>query len=404
MQEPSLNPPARLPGLDVLRALAIVLVLFAHGPAVAEGELHWTLDVFFSALKRGGWVGVDLFFVLSGFLVSGLLLREHRKHGSIRPLRFLIRRGWKLYPPMAVFLLFVTIQTHHQRGYWPTDRLLSNLLWVQNYRAGLQIHTWSLAVEEHAYLLLAAVFGLAAWRAGRAQWSLRLRWVPWVFLPIALAGLLMRILAARSSPFDPYLHQFPTHLRIDSLLAGVVLAYFYHEYNGVLGRIITRYRRHLLGAAVLLLIPPFLLDMHHTPWVYTYGLTTNYLGALCLLGACLGMTPRPGRLTHGVTAIGRHSYSIYLWHMTAYQLTLGLITGQYTGRPTWDAPFALHLALFLSVTIGAGVVLSILIEVPMLRLRDKLSPPRSGALAPLGIGEQPQAPTGTARVIPGASA
>jgi len=392
VNEPSLNTPARLPGLDMLRAVAIFLVLFSHGPTPMTGEMPRPLSGFLLALNRGGWIGVDLFFVLSGFLVSGLLIREHHKHGSIRPLSFLVRRGWKLYPPLAVFLAFVMAQSYVQRGYWPTDRLIVNLLWIQNYTAGLMIHTWSLAVEEHAYFLIALTFGIAAWIGSRTGRGLRLGWIPYAFIPIAIGGLVLRIDAAQASHFDPYQHQFPTHLRIDSLLIGVVIAYFYHEHHATTARLIARYRMHLFVAAGALLLPSFVMDLKQTPWIYSYGMMTNYLGAAALLCAILPMRQRAGWLARSVAAVGRHSYSIYLWHMTAYGITIGWITGESLGKPDWPVPYALHLAVFLAAAIMVGIVLSLLIEVPTLKLRDRLSPRRSGELEPIRVRETAPAP------------
>jgi peptidoglycan/LPS O-acetylase OafA/YrhL len=83
----------RLRELDFLRGIAILLVLLRH--------IH-----LFSFTKNMGWIGVDLFFVLSGFLVSGLLFKEYIKFGNIRPKLFLIRRGFKIYP--IYFLFYIT--------------------------------------------------------------------------------------------------------------------------------------------------------------------------------------------------------------------------------------------------------------------------------------------------------
>ena len=75
----------RLQEIDFLRGLAILIVLFRH---------HWLTSFTFNF----GWAGVDLFFVLSGFLVSGLLFSEYKKFGDLKPFRFLVRRGFKIYP------------------------------------------------------------------------------------------------------------------------------------------------------------------------------------------------------------------------------------------------------------------------------------------------------------------
>src|SRR5690349_1861898 len=87
----------RLRSLDLLRAVAVLLVLLHH-LAPPPGERTRFVSLLSRVASRG-WIGVDLFFVLSGFLVSGLLLREHRLHGSIRFGRFFLRRGFKIYPP-----------------------------------------------------------------------------------------------------------------------------------------------------------------------------------------------------------------------------------------------------------------------------------------------------------------
>ena len=383
----------------MLRALAIVLVIVSHGPSVIEGEMPALLHSLLDALKRGGWVGVDLFFVLSGFLVSGLLMREHQRHGSIKPVRFLVRRGWKLYPPLAVFLIFVMVQTYVQRGYWPTDRMIVNLLWIQNYTNGLMIHTWSLAVEEHAYFIIALVFGIASWWGTRSKHGLRLGWIPWAFVPLALVGLALRMQAAQADTFNEYLHQYPTHLRIDSLLAGVVVAYYYHYHGTKMSRIIARHRPHLVLLGIALLLPPFVMDLKSSPWIYSYGMTTNYLGAVALLCAMLAMQPKTGWLSRGIAAVGRHSYSIYLWHSSAYRLALGLITGVYLTMPDWPVPYAVSMGLFFVVSIGFGILMSVLIEVPTLKLRDKLSPRRSGELKPINVRETADQPSPTGPMI-----
>jgi len=84
----------RIKGLDFLRGIAILLVLFRHNPLGNNIFYHF------------GWLGVDLFFVLSGFLVSGLLFTEYKKRGEVRIKRFLIRRGFKIYPNIKSVVKF----------------------------------------------------------------------------------------------------------------------------------------------------------------------------------------------------------------------------------------------------------------------------------------------------------
>lgn len=152
----------RLKQLDVLRAVAVLLVLCS--------QVH-----SFDWLQRCGWIGVDLFFVLSGFLVSGLLYSEYKKYGSLSPKRFLVRRGLKIYPALYTFVIGSVILMLLTRMKIPLDLLLAEILFVQNYYGALWGHTWSLCIEEHFYLLLTAGLYLLWRRASVEMPVLRLR-------------------------------------------------------------------------------------------------------------------------------------------------------------------------------------------------------------------------------------
>ncbi|HEX4406503.1 MAG TPA: acyltransferase, partial [Polyangia bacterium] len=154
----------RLNRLDILRAIAVLLVLGRH----MYVTMFW---------MRTGWMGVDLFFVLSGFLVSGLLFAEHQKYGKLNVVRFWVRRAFKIYPAFYFLLIVSAVTGFHQKGW-----LLADVFFFQNYVPGWWHHTWSLAVEEHFYLLAPLLLALIA-RAGRGQKD------PFVRLPLYV-GLL----------------------------------------------------------------------------------------------------------------------------------------------------------------------------------------------------------------------
>jgi len=158
--------------LDILRGVAVLLVLACHCRAS-------------EFLLRSGWV--DLFFVLSGFLVSGLLFVEHQRTGRIRIWRFFARRGFKIYPAfyffVAVTLLFDALHSKPPE----ISSLIRELVFIQNYGPAIWPHTWSLAVEEHFYLLV----GLGLFTA-----SCLLR-TPFRFLPIALLAVCAMALVLR---------------------------------------------------------------------------------------------------------------------------------------------------------------------------------------------------------------
>ncbi len=163
---------ARNRGLDSLRGLAILLVLGVH----VQASPTWA---------KVGWLGVDLFFVLSGFLISNLLFSEYKTHGSINLKSFYIRRGFKLYPSFY-FLVLATILYC-----WIAGRgirlgtALAEVTFMQNYFTGLWGHTWSLAVEEHFYILLPlSLVCMARFARGGKPF----RGTPVLFLVVALTS------------------------------------------------------------------------------------------------------------------------------------------------------------------------------------------------------------------------
>ncbi|MEL6535266.1 MAG: acyltransferase, partial [Bacteroidota bacterium] len=205
-------PNTRLPGLDVLRGVAILMVLIRHSPLP---DTWW--------LKQVGWLGVDLFFVLSGYLVSRLLYKEWDQTGTIRPIRFLIRRGFKIYPSYYLFVGATALYPFLMYGHGYSWKLLVlESAFVQNYVPAIWIHTWSLAVEEHFYFALAGLTFL----------FIRRKWLSQPRIVLAfLAGLWVSIMVLRwwycqHQPNTFYF--FQTHLRADGLILGVGLAYGAH--------------------------------------------------------------------------------------------------------------------------------------------------------------------------------
>lgn len=303
----------RSTAVDLLRALALFLVCFCRHlrpcPSGNESVFQPVLHVVTTTLSRGGWLGVDLFFVLSGFLVSGLLFREHQKYGAISAKHFLIRRGFKIYPAFWL-LIAVTVVVKLLNGRFQIAPLLSELLFVQNYGPFWWGHTWSLAVEEHFYLLLVA---LLAYLSARSRSTNPFTAIPFVFLVLATAMLFLRLLNARGQAFDYWIHQFPSHLRLDSLLFGVVVSYFYHYRPELFLALARRFRWPLLLGGLLALSPAFIYPIETTPWIYTFGFALFYLGAGGLLVGSLATEFPDNKLVRFGAYLGSHSYSIDLF-------------------------------------------------------------------------------------------
>ena len=193
--------------LDVLRGVAVLLVFGVHFPYY--GILH------------AGWIGLDLFFVLSGFLISGLLFKDYREHGRIRLRRFMFRRAIKIWPPLYLFLGAIAVFIWRDAHSIPLRSFVASALFYRNYMPGVDEpivigHTWSLAVEEHFYLLLPPLLIFLAYRNRKS--SDPFSSIPIIFVVLASLSLAMRFFAN---------DVVATHLRLDGLFAGVTLHYLY---------------------------------------------------------------------------------------------------------------------------------------------------------------------------------
>lgn len=365
------TPPAqpagsRLKPLDALRAVAVLLVLGRHLPLEDANPV-------FDFARHVGWMGVDLFFVLSGFLVSGLLFSEYRQYGELRLGRFFVRRGFKIYPAFYVMLgatMAVRLAMKHEL---PLRALACEALFVANYGPSLWNHTWSLGVEEHFYLLV----GLTLWGLTRRKGVDPFR--PLVPLAAALAvGLLgLRIATVLLvQPYDHKTHLFPTHLRIDSLTFGVLLSYLHHFHRERLAAFLAKRRRAVVAVSALLVLPAAFLTIETSAVMETVGLTSLYLGFGGFVLAAVTAPPATNPVMRAGlslgSVIGFHSYSIYLWHLPCEAWALPRLSRLV---PSAAHPL-LHSALYVAVSVAVGIVMAKLVENPFLALRDRWFPSR----------------------------
>lgn len=360
---------SRSRAIDILRAVSIILILGRHMdrcPAQVSPWLHRFTDLW----ENGGWLGVDFFFVLSGFLVSGLLFREYERHGDISPRNFLIRRGFKIYPSfwlLIVVSLVVIMLRHDRLKPWA---VISELCFVQNYGPQLLAHTWSLAVEEHFYFFLA----LLMWLGTRIKAANHFRLLPVVFATLAVGCLLLRLLTHHTLPgFIDKLHLYPTHLRMDSLFAGVLISYYYHRHPGAFMKFARRWRWPMLVAGLALLAPGFALRLKSSPFVSTYGLTCFYTGSGLVLMAMLTVQIPRNFLASALAYVGAYSYSIYLWHVPVAMWLVPWLTGPVKAERNWF----IYFAVYTLGAIGLGILTGNIVEFPMLRLRDRWFPSRT---------------------------
>jgi peptidoglycan/LPS O-acetylase OafA/YrhL len=367
--------PARNQALDVLRGLAVVLVLLNHISLDGLDPDGWTCRLLRVA-KRGGWMGVDLFFVLSGFLVASLIFREHLRHGSFWAGRFLVRRGFKIYPSFYLFLAVMSGWfVFADKGYLKRQFLYEGLF-VQNYFYGLFNHTWSLAVEEHFYLGLTAVCALGAGISRRLGRTTRFGWIPLLGLVLAVMTCYWRWQRFQERPdYDFYFHSAATHLRVDSLMTGVLLAWVI-AFRPALGTIGTGLWGRLgVGVGALSVITlPFFFSREAHPWLTIFGLPLIAGASMVLIRLAIEMPVSGNWIFRSIAWLGQYSYTAYLWHMVANELAI------YAHMCWGVGQWGLYGTLYLGLTGLLAWFSGRLIEQPLLTLRDRLFRSRSTAL------------------------
>ncbi len=342
--------------LDLLRLVAIFLVLGRHMEK-CPADYPLPVRAFFTSWRRGGWVGVDLFFVLSGFLISGLLFHEFQKTGKLKIGTFYIRRGFKIYPPFYAMIAATLVLLGTAISGW---QLFAECCFLQSYLPGIWNHTWSLAVEEHFYILL-PLFLLALIRWNKSE---PFRWVPWAALGLGAFCLAGRILTYRH--FSTYSHMgnlFATHLRLDALFFGVTIGYVFHFHQASFVRL-KPWRFALVGLGICLLSPAFVFTLETTPAIYTVGLTVFYVGSGGILAGSILCEPRSKPVV-ALAFVGVCSYSIYLWHVPVLHWIV----------PHTSSNYFLRVLAFIAISLLAGIAAKFLIEDPALKLRKKWFPP-----------------------------
>ena len=350
---------ARIANLDLLRAAAILLVLADNavgGGMVDVGEAG-------NRILTTGWVGVDLFFVLSGWLVGGLYWRELKTFGSVGLGRFWTRRWLRTIPPYLVAFAVVTagravIGKDLQPEMW--GRYLT---FTQNYLVPPPYWavSWSLAVEEHFYLFLPLVLGLALrFRRG----------VPVALGGLALASLVARVVTVPDGAWPWGLQYTATHMRLEGLVLGVLAAYVYHRHTVLWPTV----RRVAAWALV-----PGLVFVASVPWlpadvVNRFAYTGVDLAFLALLVTVVHRRPLPLASSRAVGFVALTSYSVYMTHLTVF--------GLVERSPAAALPASLYVAVALAAVFAGGAVFYALVEKPSLWLRRRVAPRRSGERSP----------------------
>jgi peptidoglycan/LPS O-acetylase OafA/YrhL len=371
----------RFLALDGLRGVAVLLVVLAHGTQVHGAQQRLLPET----LKfNGGWIGVVVFFVLSGFLITHLLLEERTRTGGISLSKFYVRRALRIWPLyFAVLGAYVFVlplfdpvnfgSIYHADSLRDYYYLLAYPFFLQNYLVndsdvhfwGIELF-WSLAVEEHFYLFWPLLL-----------LALRGRWLVPSLVGIMAATFSLRALTLLGVLPDtgvPVDHM--THTALDGLAAGCLVACLYHSRPGVFEALARCRWLYLLGWALLFFLVWAALKQlplfPTLPEAEYYVMTLAALGSTvivaCVVGGA-GLT-YPILCSRPLTYVGKVSYGIYLLHPIV--LICAFKAAKYLGLLHGVGYFVATVG-YLALVIGVAGLSFKFFEAPILRFKERFA-------------------------------
>ncbi len=345
----------RLPSLDGMRGLAAMLVVLAH----AGGSVGWPGWFWLDQLRGTltGFLGVQIFFVLSGFIITRLLLREKAKSGEISLPRFWLRRALRILPPLALYLAFISVMNALGVLHISTLSQVGSLFFFRNHLTPndwFNAHYWSLSVEEQFYLVwpLAVAFL-------KASTLRRIAWAVMVISLISRAILHQQLLEADAWRWLP--------MHADALMAGALAAMWMQEHEGVVLRPLSVSKQMLHGAALIITLLLCRAASTRYAWVFNppQGTAVAVLTAIWIVRL---VSLREGRFfqllnSRPLVYLGLVSYSVYLWQQ--------FFTAPANRWPNDVSPWWAHFPLNLLLPVIAGSLCYWLVECPCQRLRKR---------------------------------
>jgi peptidoglycan/LPS O-acetylase OafA/YrhL len=353
--------PGHIPSLDGLRALSILLVIVLH--TFLRDSLYKDIPFAFR-LAGNGSLGVFIFFVISGYLISTLLLREREKTGTISLTRFYLRRALRILPPFYAYLLLLEIleATGHLPG-MNRRELITALTFTRNYSQHVDLwaleHTWSLCIEEQFYLLWPMVLVLGALHKRNSHSH---RTATQVVFGILIAEPFIRVLSYRYLPGFHNMGMF--HMQADGLMFGALGAL--QQGHERFERIYSRATRWpwLLPILIFLVLGTLTVTLGNY-WDLTVGFSiSGFLVLMWLLWLVRNPESAAGRVLNQrwITWIGRLSYSLYIWQT----FFLHHLNVEVLGSRSWWTSFPINWFCILAVAALSYYC----VEKPALHLRD----------------------------------
>ena len=346
-------PSRRIPSLDGLRAVSLTLVLLAH----LAGTRHFPISLH--TLERFGDVGsfgVRIFFVISGFLITGLLLDELRDSGRISLPGFYVRRFFRIFPAAYTFIAVAFVLDRLGLIQLLHGELLAGLTYTMNFhrpQSNWMVHLWSLSVEEQFYLTWPAILFIAGLRGAR-----------WVALAQIVIAPILRFVIWFHFPAHRHFQEFETAM--DSIATGCLLALCRPWVAGwaTYGAFLRSRWFYLVPLAV---VAACIVAEHSFIAYMAHDSIMNVGIAVCLDRFVRFPDDAAGRLLNWrpVSYLGTMSYSIYLWQQL-------FVT---RGSTSLSQTFPISLLLIFAT----GLASFYLVEKPMLRLRSRLERRRVAA-------------------------
>jgi peptidoglycan/LPS O-acetylase OafA/YrhL len=374
----------RFPALHGARVIAIISVVAYHVTWIFAGEQGITLDKGFVEQSLTVFFGMDLFFVLSGFLIGSILLRSLRKDGTQDLRRFYLRRIFRTFPPYYIVLTILALA-------FPLTALQKkHLVWEYVYGTNflplareqiVMFWGWSLALEEQFYLTVPGLFFLLhRLRTDRSR-------IGFLAVLWSLALVVRLVIYYRHPrPWNDYeLYStvyFRTHTRFDTLVAGILIAFVHQRYGEAIARWLEApFHRALLAfpgmACLWLLLQPTMFgpDTLQTVHIYAWGTVTSVM-YFCFVPLLLygdGWLHRFLSL-HLFRRTATLGYGVYLVHIPIIDRIMVPLAHAAQKRHysmLWVWPLALASTMALSLFIGYA--LHVLVEKPSLRFRERLA-------------------------------
>jgi peptidoglycan/LPS O-acetylase OafA/YrhL len=374
----------RLYGLDTLRAIAIVIVLIYHYQVVVSRE-----NVF-GFMSQLGWTGVDLFFVLSGYLIGNQILSAFAKGQDFSLKLFYIRRFLRTLPNYYFVLALYFIFPVALSG-TATAPLWSFLTFTQNLdmRAGETFtHSWSLCIEEQFYLIFPVIALVVAY----VKRSIMLGWIVIVsamLFAIFLRGFTWHAQGEAAIPMQSFMEHiyYFSLTRFDELLPGVAIALLKNFHPDTYAKVIRK------GNLLLILGVASVSAMFYVYYHYPYGtslvvVSTGY-SLLAISFAILVLAAlSPNSLLHriripGAASVALWSYAIYLIHKPLFQVLKAPLTEHGIDIHDW-----LGVAIIMAVSIFCGWALYFFVETPFMKLRARFFPSNNKTVTPTPLNQQ----------------